>query len=232
MKVADIMMPTVATVRPDTLLVDAIDLMLEKRISGLPVVDGIGAPIGILTEGDLLRRIELGTDVDSEGLLEAAGAAAGYVRSHGRHVRDVMTKAPVTVPDTAPVSKAIAMMHGRKIRRLLVICDGILAGIVTRADLMRALGRMLRREGGREHIDRALEAKIREELALLTWLSGRVTVMVSDGVAELAGNLPDAQQRRAVLIMRENTGGIKAVRMDLSPAPRADIGLPEPSERH
>lgn len=217
MNVAEVMTPDVTTVRPDTPLIDAIDLMLEKRISGLPVVDGIGAPIGVLTEGDLLRRVELGTDANHEGLL---GAAADYVRSRGRHVRDVMTPSPVTVPETAPVSLAVRIMQERQIRRLFVVCDGVLAGIVTRADLIRAVARLLRQEAGPDGMDRAIEARIREELARQSWLHDQVSVAVHGGVAEITGAVLDAKQRDAVRVLCENMSGITGVTSALLPTPR------------
>lgn len=218
MKIAEVMTPDVATVRPDTPLVDAIELMVERGISGLPVVDGIGAPIGVLTEGDLLRRIELGTDVDHAGLLEVAGDAADYVRSRGRRVQDVMTRSPITIPETAPVALAVKLMREHQVRRLIVVCDGVMAGVVTRADLVRALGRLLRQEAGRDGTDRALEARIREELALQSWLHDRVSVAVHDGVAEVTGVLADAKQREGVRVLCENMSGISAVKLALTPA--------------
>lgn len=221
MNVAEVMTPDVATVRPDTPLVDAIDLMVERGISGLPVVDGIGAPIGVLTEGDLLRRIELGTDMDHAGLLEVAGNAADYVRSRGRRVRDVMTQSPITIPETAPISLVVKLMREHQIRRLLVVCDGVLAGIVTRADLVRAIGRLLRQEAGQDGTDRALEARIREELALQSWLPDRLSVVVHDGVAEITGVLSDVKQREGVRVLCENTSGVSAVKLALSPTSHA-----------
>ena len=220
MNVAEVMTPDVVTVRPDTPLIDAIDLMLEKRISGLPVVDGIGAPIGVLTEGDLLRRVELGTDMDHNGLLGASGDAADYVRSRGRHVRDVMTPSPVTLPETAPVSLAVRIMQERQVRRLFVVCDGVLAGIVTRADLIRAVGRLLRQEAGPDGMDRAIEARIREELATQIWLHDQVSVTVHDGVAEITGALLDAKQHDAVRVLCENMSGVTEVKSAPLPKPR------------
>ena len=143
MRADDIMTRNVITVSPDTDVAEVARLMLEKRISGLPVVEN-GAPIGIISESDLLRRPETGTEWHAPSWLELflsrSSLAAEYVRTHARSARDVMTRELITVSEDTPVSEIAELMEQHRIKRVPVIGqDGRLIGIISRVNLLRGL---------------------------------------------------------------------------------------------
>src|SRR6478752_5074077 len=128
MKVKDVMTSRVITIGPDATVREAAQLMLEKKISGLPVVDAGGALIGIVTEGDFLRRAEIGTGKKRslwQDLLAGPGRLAEeYVQSHGRHIKDVMTPTPYTIEQNASLEDVVAIMEKREIKRVPVVENG------------------------------------------------------------------------------------------------------------
>jgi len=141
MKVCDFMTRRVVTVPPDTSILSAAQLMLEHKISGLPVIDDQGRVVGIVSEHDLLRRHGNGMKRPHWlqlmiGDAELAGEPAGF---HDRKVSEVMTRDPVTVTPASPIGEACRLIEDRGIKRLPVVQDGMLVGIIARADLMRAL---------------------------------------------------------------------------------------------
>jgi CBS domain-containing protein len=207
----------VVTVTPGTEIRDAVRLMLEHRISGLPVVEETGAPVGMLTEGDLLRRAELGTEKRvpawREWLAGSGPEALNYARSHARQVGEVMT-APVTwvTPDT-DLPEVVALMESRRIKRIPVIESGHLVGIVTRADLLRALEKLLPRAMSPPVQDADLRRRILIALKAQPWLRGAhsVDVSVKDGIVELLGIVTDPRERAAIRVVAENTPGTQGV---------------------
>ena len=143
MRADEIMTAEVATVRADAPITEAIALMEERGVSGLPVLDEYGRLAGMLTEGDLLRRAEMDTAGRRRPgwldlLLGAGGSATDYVRSHSRRVEDLMTHDVVTVSAGIPIEEVVALMEQRHVKRVPVLHDGEVIGIVSRADLLRA----------------------------------------------------------------------------------------------
>src|SRR5918997_3551725 len=169
MKAADVMAREIVTVGPETPLAEAVRLMLEHRVSGLPVVDGNGQLVGLLTEGDLLHRAETGTDTVRLGwlrvLLARGRMAEQYVHAHGRRVRDVMTRDVLTVGEASPLDDVIRIMESRHVRRVPVVEDDRLVGMVSRSDLVRALGALLGRPAGPDKDDGAIREAILAEMA-------------------------------------------------------------------
>src|SRR6516162_527081 len=143
MNVRDVMTPHVISVSPDESVTDAARLMLQKKISGLPVVDDRGNLVGVVTEGDFLRRTEIGTKRQRPRWVEffiGPGQLAGeYTRFSGRKVRDVMTHDVQTATPETPLSEVVRIMERHHIKRLPVIEDGKMVGIVTRANLLHAM---------------------------------------------------------------------------------------------
>ena len=144
MNASDIMTTPALTLPQHASLADAIRLMLGRHVSGIPVVDGDERLLGILTEGDLLRRIEVGTaDHHWSGLrkfLRGPGLnAEEYVRAHSRRVADLMTPAPVRVAESTPLEEVVATLERKRIRRVPVVTDERVVGIVARSDLVRAI---------------------------------------------------------------------------------------------
>jgi CBS domain-containing protein len=125
MKAADVMTARVISVAPDASVLECVRLMLQHRISGLPVIDTKGALVGVVTEGDFLRRVEAGTQRKRPRWLEfltgPGRLADEYVQSHGRKVSDVMTPEPVTIDEDTPVEEVVRLMEGRRIKRLPVM---------------------------------------------------------------------------------------------------------------
>src|SRR5580704_8408939 len=139
-KVSDIMTREVITVTAETTLEAAVRLMVERRVSGLPVVDGV-------TEGDLLRRVETGTEKHhsrwAELLVSPGRLAAEYVRAHARKIGEIMTEKVVAVAPDTPLVDVVSLMETNNIKRLPVVDDGRLVGIVSRANLVAALAGLL-----------------------------------------------------------------------------------------
>src|ERR1700735_3975102 len=143
MIVADVMTRNVISVAPEATVEDAVRLMLEHRISGLFVVDKGGDLVGVLTEGDLLRRDELGTERHRPWwlrlLASPARQAHDFTQANGRHVRDVMTEDVLSIAQDAHLEDVVATMEKHRIKRLPVTADGRVVGVVSRSDLLRAL---------------------------------------------------------------------------------------------
>jgi CBS domain-containing protein len=145
MNVSDVMTHGVVTIGPDASVRDAIACMAHSDVSGLPVVDAAGTLVGMLTEGDLLRRVEMATEAARPRWLERlfAAGADDYARSHGHRVADVMTDTVVTVGADASLGEVVRLMEAHAIRRLPVVAGDRVVGIVSRADLVAALAACL-----------------------------------------------------------------------------------------
>jgi len=216
MQVGDIMTVGAATVSPDTTIAEAAALMLEHHVSGMPVVDGEGQLVGVVTEKDLLRRSEIGTEQEHRRWMElvmSAGTLADeYVKAHARKVSDVMTRDVVTVAQDTPLSEVVDLMEERGYRRLPVVRDGKVTGIVSRANFLRAL---VRRADSAPPItvdDLGIRNRIVEEIDRRGWVpSSSIDVTVRDGVVELKGAVIDVRIKDALRIAAENTPGVRAV---------------------
>lgn len=220
MKASDIMTREIVTITPDMALEKALKLMVEHHLSGLPVVDGGESLVGILTEGDLLRRAEIGTEDEPSWLASVftPGRAAGkYVRANGRTVGDLMTWPVVSVAEDEPLSKIVATMESRDIKRVPVVKEGRLVGMVTRADLVKAVLQMLSEESGGQVSDIEMKRCLRAKLANLGWVPRfGVDVNVQDGVVELFGIISDERERTALRVLAANAEGAKGVRDNLT----------------
>jgi CBS domain-containing protein len=253
MQAQDIMTRDVVTVRPEALVQAIARLLLERGISGVPVVDATGQVLGLVTEGDLLRRPENETEAAPRwwlrGFGDSAALADAYTKSHGLHARDVMTRPPVTVPPTMPVGDVAALMERRHIKRVPVVEGGVeggrLVGLVTRANLLRGLagGRADKRDDKRDDkrpdmladkvgdqrdlgpTDREIHARLRAELARQEWASPWLrTVTVENGRVDMWGFVASEAERRALRVVAERTPGVVAVEDHLTVrAPRHGI---------
>lgn len=214
MQVKDIMTRNVISIASDQSVLQAAELMLENRISGLPVVDANGKLVGIVTEGDFLRRGEIGTQRQRPRWLEflfgPGRLAEEYVHSSGRSIEEVMTPDPYTVTEDDALESVVDVMERRKVKRLPVLRAGRLVGIVSRADLMRALAERARSARGAAD-DGTIRERIVAALAETHW-APRIDVAVHDGVVELSGIITDERERRALIVLAENAAGVKHVR--------------------
>ena len=235
MSASDVMTRNVTSIGRDAPIGDAIRLMLNHRISGLPVVDGSGKVVGMLTEGDLLRRAETQTERQRprwlELLLGPGRLADEYVRTHGRKVGEIMTEDVVSVAEDTPLAEIVQLMECRRIKRLPVLRGDALVGIVTRADLMRALGQLVDKEPISASDDDEIQKCVLAELARTAWAPrAGITVVVTDGIVELDGAITNEKAREAVRVAAENVPGVKSVRDRLvwvEPVSGTVIGAPD-----
>jgi CBS domain-containing protein len=201
---------------------EAAELLIRHRISGLPVVNAAGEVAGILTEGDMLRRAETGTERRRarwlEFLIAPGRLASEYAHAHGRRVGEVMTDAVVSVGPDDPVTDVIELMERRRIKRVPVIDRGRLVGIVSRANLVQAFVRNLPRPESASGIsDAAIRDLILAEVAKQPWgPRASVDVRVENGVVELRGAVTDDRERPALRVLAENMPGVKEVRDHLT----------------
>jgi CBS domain-containing protein len=213
MLVKNVMTTPVIGVDPTASVADAARLMLGHKISGLPVMTPAGELVGMISEGDFLRRSELGTDPHLAGLmrfLESSGRQADtYVHTHGRKVAEVMTTRLRTVPPGAALADAVEIMLKHHVKRLPVVEGGRIVGIVSRSDLMRTLLEALpsgKPDGDDDRIRKAVKA----ELAAQSW-GGAIGVSVRGGAVTLGGTIFEDRARAAALVAAENVPGVKSV---------------------
>jgi len=221
MNASDVMTREAVSIRPEAGILEALRLMLDRRISGLPVVDANAMLVGILTEGDLLRRAELHTEPQRPAwlsLLFGPGRLADeYVHTHGRKVADVMTRHVVSVTEDVALPEIVRLMQRHRIKRLPVTNAGLLVGIVSRADLLRALANAPPDAIATKDDDATLRARILEEIGRQPWgPSGAVEVVVENGEVNLRGVLTDVRERAALHVLVENFPGVIRVRDQLT----------------
>jgi CBS domain-containing protein len=213
-QVRDVMTRNVISVAAGETILNAVNTMLQNRISGLPVVDAQGNLIGMLTEGDFLRRGEIGTQRRRpkwmEFLVGPGRLADEYVHASGRKVEGVMTADPVTVAEDDSLETVVELMERRHIKRLPVLRDGNVVGIVSRANLMLALASLARETQAPTGGDAVIRDRILAGFEKQRW-APRVNVVVKNGVADLWGTIMDERERRACLIAVENVAGVNEV---------------------
>jgi CBS domain-containing protein len=212
MQAHDIMITKVVTVQPGTTVREIANLMVDHRISGLPVVDESGRLVGIVTDGDLYRRAELGTDKRRRSWLEmfsSSTEAQDYVEAHGRTARDVMTADVVAVAPGTSLRQIADLFETRRIRRVPVVVDGRVVGIVSRANLVQALVSMQsdNAEGGLS--DRRIRDLVLAEFKQLPWgLQSEGNVIVKDGVLHLWGFVSSDAELAALRVAAEAIPGV------------------------
>jgi len=217
MLVKSIMAAPVVTVRSNDALADAIALLVYNKVSGLAVVDQRGDLCGILSEGDLLRRVELGT-ATQEGhwwstLFSSDGLAEAYKKTNGRKVSEVMTQEPVTIEEGASLADAAGLMEKYKIKRLPVMHKGTLVGMLSRSDFVKLLGQFVAPAYEEQATsDGEIKTRILTEIALQKWSLGcRIAVSVHDGHVTLSGFVPSSEHQSAAKVAAENVVGVLSV---------------------
>jgi CBS domain-containing protein len=222
MKAKDIMTTAVMTVTPDSTVAHAIRLMLQKKISGLPVVDAAGRVVGMVTEGDLLRRAETGTERRRprwlEFLLGPGRLAEEYTHTHGRKVEEVMTASPLTAGEESSLEEIVHLMEKRQIKRVPIVRGGEqLVGIVSRANLLHALASLSREVKTASQDDGSIREQLLKGLEKQPWAPvGALDIMVRDGVVDLWGAITDERERQALIVAAENVPGVKVVKDHLA----------------
>ena len=219
MKAKNIMTAPVVSVQLDATVAHAVEIMLQNRISGLPVVDKHGHLVGIVTEGDFLQRVETETQRRRprwlEFLLGPGRLAAEYTHSHSRRVEDVMTRAPVAVSEEAPLEEIVELMERHQIKRVPVVSSQQLVGIVSRANLLQALASLSREAQPIAQTDETLRSLLLAEFAKQKWGPPApiyLNPIVRNGIVELWGTITDERERQALIVAAENVPGVKEVR--------------------
>jgi len=226
MRAMDVMTTAVVTVSPDSTVQDLAKLLSERGISGVPVVEN-GRLVGMISEGDLLHRAETGTERRTAprrwrwfdpGLEEARN----YIKEHGRTVRDIMTREIISVGETTDLAEVATLMETKRIKRVPVLRDGMLVGILSRANLVRAMAAISREPAtGAAGGDREIRAKLLAELNGREW--ARVwpeEIVVQDGVVHLwISDTRPAAERWALRVAAENVPGVSRVEEHVVPVP-------------
>jgi CBS domain-containing protein len=221
-----IMTRAVVTVGPDTTVSDVASIMLKNRISAVPVLDQAGALVGIISEGDLLRRAELGTEHRRSRWMELGFSnvhlAADYVKEHGRKASDVMTRTVITVRPETEVAEIANILESRHIKRVPVVVSGRLVGIVSRTNIVQALASGEKTsESAAATQDRDIQEALHQAMRKRRWafLPSQGNIVVRDGVVHLWGYIESEEARRAITVIAENIKGVRGVEdhMDYPP---------------
>jgi CBS domain-containing protein len=235
MRVRDVMTYGVIGVPETASVAEAVETMLRSRVSALFVFNADHAVIGVLSEGDLLRRGELGSERKRphwlELLLGSGRLAETYAHEHGRKVGEVMTANVETIGEDADVSEAVDRMIRRRIKRLPVLRGEAVVGVISRSDLLKGLLAAQPRASG-PHPDAEIKAAIQAEIDKLTWAPrASVRVDVASGVVTLEGAITDERLRDGLKVIAENTPGVTAVRDHVAwIEPNSGLFMPPPEE--
>jgi CBS domain-containing protein len=217
MKARDVMTPNVVSVPIDMAVPEIAEMLLERRISAVPVVDASGHVVGVISEGDLIRRPELGTDKPRSRWLRFfmsdEDRARDFMKTHGLHARDVMSQPVVSVSPDATLTDVVNLMTTRRIKRVMVLEHGKLAGVVTRSDLLRTLhAREAMPTEGVPRDDSSVRERILKTIDEQGWAaSAIINVQVTDGTAYLWGVVDSDEQRKAILVAVEGVPGVRAI---------------------
>jgi CBS domain-containing protein len=217
MKVRDVMTRKVLSIETSASVLQAVRSMLQNKISGLPVVDEDGHLVGIVTEGDFLRRAETTTERHRprwlEFLVGPGRLADEYVHTHAGKVGAVMTPDPCTVTEDTPLEDVVQLMEKHRIKRLPVMRDKQLVGIVSRANLLHALASLAPSAPAPAPADGVIRERLLAELERQKWAPiGFLNVVVQNGVVELWGSVTDERERQALIVAAQNISGVKDVK--------------------
>jgi CBS domain-containing protein len=215
MRAHQIMTRSVVTVTPDTSIVDAANLMLQRHVSGLPVVDAAGKLVGIVSEGDFIRRSEIGTQRKRgrwlSFILGPGKAASDFVQEHGRRVEEVMTKDPLTITEDTALAEIVDLMEKNNVKRLPVVRADRIVGIVSRANLLQAVAGLAREVPDPTADDDHIRNRVIDTLEKNEWCPFGLSVMVRDGIVHLSGVITEERARQASVVAAENVEGVKKV---------------------
>ncbi|MFC5357612.1 CBS domain-containing protein [Azospirillum himalayense] len=216
MKAVDLMTPKVITIGPDATIAEAARMMLDNRISGLPVVDAAGHVLGLISEGDLLHRAEIGTARHRSWWLRLLSGgtepAEDFIKSHARKVRDVMTPNVITVDESASPEEIVRVLETRRIKRVPVVRNGRLIGIISRANLLRALVSVASEPPPTAVDDRELYERVFSAAKELAWdPRAHDAIVVRNGIVHLWGFVSTESQRDAIRVAAEQVPGVKGV---------------------
>jgi CBS-domain-containing membrane protein len=216
MHAIDIMGRDVVTVGPDTDVLEAARLMAEHDVSALPVVDEGGRVVGIVSEADLIHREEIGTTKQRPWWLEAVTPAATlaeeFAKSHGRKVSELMSAHVVSCGEDTPLSEIAALLERHRIKRVPVLREGVLVGIVSRANLIQALASVKQPSAAALDADRAIRAEVLKKLEAQSWTDfGSRNIIVTNGIVHIWGLVGSENERTGLVALAETVPAAKGV---------------------
>jgi CBS domain-containing protein len=223
MKARDIMVFPVITAKPSATVREVAETLLKHHISAVPVVDDQGHLVGIVSEGDLLRRVEAGTEQRRPwwllGLTRDETLAEDYVKAHARRVEDVMIRRVVTAAPDTPLHEVATLLEKSAIKRVPIVENGELVGIVSRANLIQAVA-SARKALDIRLTDSAIRDKLLAHLKHQAWAhTSTLNITVTDGVVDLWGLTDSDAERKAIRVAAEAAQGVNAVNDNLVTQP-------------
>ena len=215
MRAHQIMTRPVITVTPETTIIKAANTMLQRHISGLPVVDAAGKLVGIISEGDFIRRSEIGTQRKRgrflKFILGSGKEATDFVHEHGRKIAEIMTPEPLTIDEDTDLEEIVGLMEKNNVKRLPVMRGGKLVGIVSRSNLLQAVASLARQIPDPTADDDHIRNRIIDTLEKNDWCPFGLGVVVRDGIVHLSGVITEERSRQATIVAAENVAGVKKV---------------------
>jgi CBS domain-containing protein len=215
MRAHQIMTRPVITVTPETTIVEAASTMLQRHVSGLPVVDASGKLVGIVSEGDFIRRSEIGTQRKRGRwlrlILGPGKSATDFVREHGSKVAEIMTPEPLTITEDTALEEIVQLMEKNNVKRMPVMRGEKVVGIVSRANLLQAVASLARRIPDPTADDDHIRNRILDALTKSDWCPFGLGVIVRDGIVHLSGVITDERSRQAAIVAAENVAGVSQV---------------------
>ena len=215
MRAHQIMTRSVITITPEATILEAAKTMLRHHVSGLPVVDAAGKLVGIVSEGDFVRRSEIGTQRKRgrwlKFILGPGQAATDFVHEHGRKVSEVMTPNPFTVTEDATLEEIVESMETNGVKRLPVMRGNQLVGIVSRANLLQAVASLAREIPDPTADDDHIRRRVIDVLEKNDWCPMGLGVVVRDGIVHLSGVITEERSRQAAMVAAQNVAGVQKV---------------------
>ena len=224
MKAADVMASAVISVRPNARVDEVASILLANRISAVPVIDEQDELIGIVSEGDLMRRSEAKTDRSRSWWLEYLTGkqvlAAEYVKSHSHKVTDVMTRTVITATPETPLREIATLLERNRIKRVPIVQSGKVLGIVSRANLLQALAGMPAKNAAAASAgDSQIRDEVLSRLNAQLWRPSMLNVTVRDGAVDLWGFVTSDDEKKATRIAVESVPGVKTINDHLTIPP-------------
>ena len=215
MRAHQIMTRPVVTVTPEATILEAANIMLQRHVSGLPVVDTAGKLVGIVSEGDFIRRSEIGTGRKRgrwlKFILGPGAEATAFVHEHGQRVSEVMTREPLTITEDTTLEDIVSTMEKNNVKRLPVMRGDTLVGIVSRANLLQAVADLARDIPDPTADDDHIRDRIIAAIEKNDWSPFGLNVIVRDGVVHLSGVITEERSRQAAIVAAENIAGVQTV---------------------
>ncbi|CAB3798931.1 Inosine-5'-monophosphate dehydrogenase [Paraburkholderia caffeinitolerans] len=216
MQASDIMTTDVVSVVSTATVFEAAELMAKHHISGLPVVDEAGKIVGLVSEGDLLHRVETGTGKPqrswlAEFLYSTRKLAAEYLKEHAVKVSDIMTENVISVLPVTPLADVADLLERHHIKRVPVVANGKVLGIVSRSNLVAALARAAQAGTDALASDEAIRQGVLHALDGHRWAMPAENIVVKDGVVHLWGTVTSEEERKAISVCAERVAGVKGI---------------------